>query len=171
MDETVTIRLAGRDEVSTLPRMQAEAGRRFREIGMERVADGGVPDVATFARARREGCLLVAVGPDGIVGFVQLEVLDSALHVEQVTVAPAHGRQGIGTRLMRAARQLALERGYARMTLTAFRDVPFNGPFYESLGWRALPAERLTPGLAAVRQAEAEAGIDVWPRQAMVLDL
>lgn len=69
---------------------------------------------------------------------------------------------------MSAAEGLAQERGYDRMTLTTFRDVPFNGPFYESLGWQILPADGLTPDLAAARQEEADAGLDAWPRQAMV---
>ena len=68
---------------------------------------------------------------------------------------------------MLAAEEVAREQGYERMTLTAFRDVPFNGTFYESLGWRALPADGLPPALAAARREEAAAGLDAWPRQAM----
>lgn len=68
---------------------------------------------------------------------------------------------------MLAAEGLTQERGYDRTTLTTFQDVPFNGPCYESLGWQVLPADGLTPGLAAARQEEAQAGLDAWPRQAM----
>lgn len=53
------------------------------------------------------------------------------------------------------------------MTLIAFRDVPFNGPFYEQLGWQALNDDDLTLGLAAERHAEATVGLDKWPRIAM----
>jgi hypothetical protein len=67
---------------------------------------------------------------------------------------------------MLAAEEVAREH-YDRMTLTAFRDVPFNGPFYESLGWRAMSADGLPPGIAAARRDQAEAGLDAWPRQAM----
>ena len=111
--------------------------------------------------------MLVALVGTDIMGFVRLEVLDGALHIEQVTVAPGYGGQGTGRRLMVAAEALAREEGYARMTLTTFRDVPFNGPFYESLGWQAVPTSALTRGLAAARQDEVDAGLDAWPRQAM----
>lgn len=148
--------------------MQVAAGQLFRQFDMGLVADGPVPEVAGFERAQQKGHLLVAVHEGLLVGFVRLDVLDAAVHVEQqVTVASGHGGQGIGRRLMLAAEEVARERGYDRMTLTTFRDVPFNGPFYESLGWRAVPADGLTPGLAAARREEAGAGLDAWPREAM----
>lgn len=58
-------------------------------------------------------------------------------------------------------------KGYDSMTLTTFQDVPFNGPFFESLGWRVVKPVDLSPGLAAARRAEADAGLDAGPRQAM----
>lgn len=125
---------------------------------MARVAERPTPDVAVFVRAQQAGRLIVAVADGEVVGFIHLEVLDAALHVEQVTVAPGHGRRGVGRRLMLAAEEVARDHGYDHVTLTAFRDVPFNGPFYESLGWRVLPDNRLTPGLAA-----AARGSRGWP--------
>lgn len=72
---------------------------------------------------------------------------------------------------MLAVEERARAGGYDRITLTTFRDVPFNGPFYASLGWRALADDDLTPGLVAVRREERRAGLDRWPRQAMVRHL
>jgi Predicted acetyltransferase len=167
MEQELTVRLAAPNEVAALPLMQVAGGNLFREMDMALVADGPTPQEAGFAQAQEAGRLLVAVDEGTVVGFVRLEVLDGALHVEQVTVTPEHGGRGIGRRLMLAAEELARERGYDRMTLTTFRDVPFNGPFYESLGWQVLPADGLTPGLAAARREEADAGLDVWPRQVM----
>jgi GNAT superfamily N-acetyltransferase len=171
MGQELAIRLARRDEVPSLPLLQVAAGEAFRALDMGLVADGPRPEIGAFAEAQQAKRLLVAVKEGKVVGFVRLEVLDAALHVEQVTVAPSHGGRGIGRRLMLAAEDLARERGYDRMTLTAFRDVPFNGPFYESLGWLVLPADELPPDLAAARREEAEAGLDSWPRQAMVRHL
>lgn len=167
MEEELTTRLATSAEVAALPPMQVAAGNLFREMDMALVADGPEPEVAGFANAQQAERLLVALVEGKVVGFVRLEELDAALHVEQVAVAPAYGGQGIGRRLMVAAEGLAQERGYDRMTLITFRDVPFNGPFYESLGWQVLPGDGLTPDLAAARQEESHAGLDRWPRQAM----
>ena len=57
------------------------------------------------------------------------------------------------------------------MTLTTFRDVPWNGPYYARLGWSTLHAADLPPGLAAARQQERDLGLDEWPRQAMAKSL
>ena len=141
----LTVRGATYDEIDALPRMQVQAGQLFRELDMALVADGPVPEIAGFVHAQQAGRVLVAVDEELVVGFVCLDVLDGCLHVEQVTVVPDRGGQGIGRRLMLAAEEVAREQGYEWMTLTAFRDVPFNGPFYESLGWRVLSAAICLP--------------------------
>jgi GNAT superfamily N-acetyltransferase len=163
----VVVRPATADEVEGLPAMQVAAGALFRELGMHRVADGPAPSADGFREARAHGDLLVAADDGKIVGFVRTKVLDGSLHVEQVTVAPGWQGRGIGRALMLAAERTAAGRGFTRMTLTTFRDVPFNGPFYERLGWTRLDADSLPPGLAAEREEEMRAGLDLWPRTAM----
>lgn len=144
---TVVIRRATAADVAVLPKLEAAAGVLFRDLGMDEVADDPPPELAVFAQAERVGRLLVALVDQEVVGFVLLNELDGALHVEQVSVAPEAGRRGIGRRLMAAAVELAREQGFAVMTLTTFRDVPFNGPFYASLGWSPIPETELSPGL------------------------
>jgi GNAT superfamily N-acetyltransferase len=167
---SLTIRAAQPADLLELPQMQVAAGALFRELGMDLVADGPTPAFADFDEAQRTGRLLVATvnDIDSVVGFVRTRPLDGALHVEQVTVAPGWGGRGIGRSLMQAAEMLAVREGFTRMSLTTFRDIPFNGPFYAGLGWEALEDRHLTPGLASERHQEAAAGLDRWPRLAMV---
>ncbi len=50
--------------------------------------------------------------------------------------------------------------------MTTYRDVPWNGPFYESLDFGAIGT--LTPGLKAIRERERAIGDDDFgPRVAM----
>ena len=58
-------------------------------------------------------------------------------------------------------------RGLAAQTLTTFRDVAWNGPYYARLGFTVVPAEALTPGLRELRAAETARGLDRWPRVVM----
>jgi GNAT superfamily N-acetyltransferase len=164
------IRPARADEIGGLPALEASGGVPFRELGMDLVAEFPPPHEDVFEAARRDGHLLVAAD-DRVRGFVLLEIVDNCLHVEQITVAPDFGRRGIGAALMRAAVDLARAEGFGRMTLTTYRDVPFNGPFYASLGWQPIPAAELTDGLRGIRDQERAAGLDEWPRQAMQLQL
>ena len=89
------------------------------------------------------------------------------MHGGQVSTRPAQARRGIGADLIEHVAGWARERGSAVLTLTTFVDVPWNGPYYERLGFRALPAETLGAGLAGIRAEEAAHGLDRWPRQAM----
>lgn len=108
---------------------------------------------------------------DRPVGFVHLELLDDVPHVEQVSVHPDHAGHRIGADLLAAAQQWARARGHDAMTLTTFRDVAWNGPYYRRLGWVVLPEREWGPQLAAARQHEADLGLDRWPRQALVKHL
>ena len=57
------------------------------------------------------------------------------------------------------------------MTLTTFRDVPWNAPFYERLGFCVLDSSELTPELDAVVREEAARGLDRDRRVVMRCEL
>ena len=61
---------------------------------------------------------------------------------------------------MRAVCDWAGERGYAEITLTTFRAVAWNMPFYARLGFEEITASELRPALAAVVLEEATRGLD-----------
>jgi len=104
---------------------------------------------------------------DQPVAYLLVEVVDGCAHVEQVSVHPSHARLRIGRRLIDHAGAWAAEHGLPALTLTTFVDVPWNGPYYQRLGFRFLRDDELGPGLRAVRDREAAAGLDAWPRAAM----
>ena len=56
------------------------------------------------------------------------------------------------------------------VTLTTYRDVPWNAPFYRRVGFEVV--DDPTPGVAEVRAAERAEGLDAFgPRVAMRLAL
>jgi ribosomal protein S18 acetylase RimI-like enzyme len=75
--------------------------------------------------------------------------------------------RGVGRRLLEAARRFAEERRLVAMTLTTFRDVPWNGPFYERAGFREVAPEELGPRLKALLRAEVAMGMPGDQRCAM----
>ena len=46
------------------------------------------------------------------------------------------------------------------LTLSTFRSVPWNAPYYARLGFAELPAAELTPGLTEILAAETAFGLD-----------
>lgn len=115
------------------------------------------------------GTLLVAaVGAhrEEVVGFAHLTFPDGHAHLEQVSVLPAHGRQGIGGALVRQAMTEARWAGHRRLSLCTFVDVPWNGPFYRSLGFDEVVD--LEPFQVRLRAHEQVHGLDAIARRAVM---
>ena len=70
--------------------------------------------------------------------------------------------------MIEAADEWAREHDLAGLALTTYARVPWNAPYYTRLGFHALPEPHVPPGLRAVREHEAERGLDAWPRVVMV---
>src|SRR5262245_19800992 len=114
------------------------------ELAAARLLDGHAPesvlaattDIEVLADAQRHGRLWVALASEVPVAFAHLEVLEPAVvHLEEIDVHPEHGRRKIGTRLIGAICEWAATAGYRSLTLTTFRDVQWNMPFYQRLGF------------------------------------
>ncbi|MGW6460759.1 GNAT family N-acetyltransferase, partial [Streptomyces sp. NPDC055078] len=91
--------------------------------------------------------------------------------IEQVSVDPAAAHRRLGSGLIDHLGTRAAASGLAALTLTTFTDVPWNAPYYERLGFRALGEAELTEGLREIRRAEKEIGLDRWPRVCMRREL
>ncbi|WP_062733844.1 GNAT family N-acetyltransferase [Kocuria turfanensis] len=166
------IRRPGSHELALLQGIEVRAGRLFLEVGMDAVAADPPPGLLELEQERRNDRIWVSTDEeDHPVGHLRLHIVDGAPHVEQLSVDPAHGRLGHGRALLEQAQRWATASGAHRMTLTTYRHVPWNGPFYARQGWRELAPDELGDQLKAVRAAEAAHGLDRWPRMAMVKDL
>lgn len=93
------------------------------------------------------------------VGYILVDVVDDAAHIEQVSVAPDHQGRGLGRAapVERAARWAASQ-GVGTLTLITFGDIPWNRLLYEHLGFRVLPDHEIGPGLGSGREVEAAQG-------------
>jgi GNAT superfamily N-acetyltransferase len=123
---------------------------------------------ADLEDAQQRGQLWVALADSVPVGFAHIEVLEPGIaHLEEIDVHPEHGRRGLGKRLVIAVCRWAAAKGYSWVTLTTFRNVPWNMPFYARLGFEEIPAEELSPALLTVIDDETRRGLDPRRRVAM----
>jgi GNAT superfamily N-acetyltransferase len=163
------IRLAAAGEVAALPAIEAAAAQLHAGTGLPASVLAETSSVEHLEAARRRGHLLVAVARGGPPrGFLVLEPLGDDLYLGEVDVDPAHGRRGVGRALVEAAIALGRAAGAPRMVLSTMRDLPFNAPFYASLGFRTLADDELTAGLRAMREGEARRGLPLERRVIMV---
>lgn len=162
------IRAAREDELSRLRRIEADCEQRFVAAG---ICFGPLSDPneipAFYTAACRSGVLLVAVEDDTPLGFAVLGRVDGEGHLAEIDVAPSHQGKGVGTVLIEAVCGWALGRGYLSLTLTTFRDVRWNGPFYAHRGFVEVPEEVHGPELSAILADEARRGMDPARRCAM----
>ncbi|WP_017611143.1 GNAT family N-acetyltransferase [Nocardiopsis xinjiangensis] len=137
------------------------AGTLFADAGLVLPPDDPAEMVACAER------VLVAEGPAAgrVVGLAATGTVDGALHLEELAVDPAVGRRGVGSRLLAKVCGCALEEGFPAVTLTTFRDVPWNGPWYARRGFREVGGAEWGPQLRRVWEQEAQ--IRVAPRVVM----
>jgi N-acetylglutamate synthase-like GNAT family acetyltransferase len=82
-------------------------------------------------------------------------------------VASAHGGQGIGKALIDQLAKVAAADGIPALTLTAFRDIPWNAPYYARLGFQIVEHTDQGPELRQLVEDEATRIPGDAPRVAM----
>lgn len=164
---------ASPDSVSALPDIEIDAADLFAEEDLAReLRQEGFPE-SFFVEAAREGRLFVAIqeATNAPVGFALATLVDGSAHLFEMDVRRAHGRRGLGRALVEAVMAWAKEVGHPSITLTTFRHVPWNAPFYATLGFEEVAGADLTPELGDHLRREAEHGLDPAKRLAMRLRL
>lgn len=135
--------------------MEKRAAERFRAHGHAPIADAPAVSPEIFAATFAGHDVLVATGPDDRpVGFAAARPVGAHLHLAELSVDPDHGRIGVGRALVEAVAGLARRRELAGVTLTTFRDVPFNAPFYARLGFVEMPQAEAPEALRMLFIAE-----------------
>jgi GNAT superfamily N-acetyltransferase len=168
----IVIRPAAPEDGPHLQAIEVLAGRQFRDVGLPQIASDVPPSTEVLAAYADAGRSWVALDDRGrAVGYVLVDVVDGNAHIEQVSVVPDQQGRGVGRALVDRVKEWAADRQMTAVTLTTFRDVPWNGPLYRHLGFRDLDPAELGPELAAVRNAEAAHGLDPRARVCMRLDL
>lgn len=158
-------RLADVDQICAIER---RAGQAFATVGLAFVADDEPPTHAALQAHLDTASLWVAVDAhDQPIGYACAGDVDGEAHLDQVSVDPQHQRRGIGAALVERVCTWARDCGHGAITLTTYRDVPWNAPAYLRLGFVPLADDELGPELAARRRDERARGLDARPRLAM----
>ncbi|MGB3739081.1 MAG: GNAT family N-acetyltransferase [Pontixanthobacter sp.] len=163
------IRLARPADAVAMPAIERAAGAMFDDIeGLAELARHDAIDPDRLLRYIAKGHCLIAQSDGRPVGFLANQPFGRELHIWEMNVLPTHQRRGIGSALVRGCLIDARNAGFAAVTLTTFRDVPWNGPFYETLGFDEVTALDAHPRLAGELALEADRGLPAERRCAMI---
>jgi len=115
------------------------------------------------------GTLWVAEVDGEMVGYLAGRIERPRLHIDEVDVLRAFQGRGIGRALLTTAADWARAKGLRALSLTTFRNVPWNAPFYASFGFREWDPGQAPPSIRDSLAHEAAKGLE--NRCAMVMDL
>lgn len=161
-----SLRLARPGDAAAMPAVERAAAALFAD---EPAIDAArTRSEADYARLIRKGHSLVALMGERMAGFLATEPFGRELHIWEMDVLPAFARRGIGSGLVRAAKIDARNSGFRALTLTTFRDLAWNGPFYARLGFEEVTALDAHPRLAGELANEVDDGLPAERRCAMI---
>ena len=131
---------------------------------------GSIPDairgdslpLSMLEQAVLDKALWVAVpddDPGTPVGFALLGRAGPFPLLAQVDVHPNHGRRGIGRRLVNTVIDAMRCASDSYLFLTTFSDVPWNAPFYASMGFRVVDEAHTPEPLAVILTEERSRGL------------
>ena len=166
----ITVHPTRPGDVTALPAIERAAGERFRDYPeLAWLAEGEVISAEQHLDYAERGLSWLAQANDQPVGFILAETHVSSLFIVELSVHLDWQGKGIGRRLIACVADQARKRGLASLTLTTFRDVPWNAPFYARLGFEMITT--LTPELREKREEETAHGLAYDARCAMRLPL
>lgn len=164
-----SLRLARAEDAEAMPAIERAAANLFIETGD--LPDFDPDDTWSpdeLRRFIRKGHSLVSHVGGEMAGFLVSEPFRRELHVWEIDVHPNYQQGGIGAGLVRACLIDARNSGFKAVTLTTFRDLPWNAPFYARLGFEELTALDAHPRLAGELALEADEGLPAHRRCAMI---
>jgi len=164
-----SIALAVRDDIGHLAHVEAAAAGVFKDTAFE--AEIGSD---TLAESILVGCMnanllwvVRCLERKAPVAFAVLLDHGSAAHLQEISVDAAFARQGVGTQLMNHVLFSLRERGYQAVTLSTYKELPWNAPFYKRFGFESLRPDELSPALRMIREKEQKEGLSISHRVLM----
>lgn len=160
--DSISISSANRSDFEDIQAVDLAAGKLFDPLRLIDEGPNGqspIPESALTA-GLSDNLLKVARFDDQIIGFVLCRKTSPDLYLEQISVRPDFGRRGIGNRLVQSAIDTADDLRLRGVILSTFRDVPWNGPFYASLGFVEISRPQMKPWMLNLEQLQS-ASMDV----------
>ncbi len=164
----MTIRPARSDELERLRDIEWAAGTLFLDTPFAAVAEHEPVTTDALAQYVADDRAWVATADndddnnnnDTPVGYAIVDVIDGHAHLEQLSVDPEHGRKGLGAALLEQVCAWAVQHDYPAVSLSTFKAIPWNAPFYACHGFTTMTADEIGPGLQQLAANEKAIGLD-----------
>ena len=158
-----------REDIGRLIEVDLAAGQLFAPTGLltNDALQDHVPEAVMLQAIEAGDLLKISTQGGAPAGFALISQRGGTLYLDQISVHPDHGRRGLGGDLVRHVFQIAKQRRLKQVTLSTFRDVPWNAPFYGKLGFREIARKDMADWMLELEKIQAES-LDVSQRCFMV---
>lgn len=168
-DRHFAVRAATVGDLSSLPEIERQAHSIiYGMAGLGAVAD--LPP-ATVERLRDGPCWVAADRSQRIVGFILASRQENDAVIETLAILPEFGGGGLGRALVGAVLDWARQTALGGALVTAYRDIPWDAPFYARLGFSEVPHRQWSHAMHRLRREDTAAGHDptrrLWMRLAL----
>ncbi len=163
-----SIRRAHSWDIPLLEYVERSAAEIFRTVDLGFLADGDTLDPAALQAMAHANHLWVATNRfDQPIGFAGGEYLSGNFHIVEISVAKEFQGKGVGKALMTTMVEHITREGYKSVTLTTYRTLPWNGPWYSRLGFYEVNPHDMGRDYLDLLASEAQHGLDVRSRCVM----
>jgi len=171
--EDIIVRSATSTDAGHFPTIERSAGMRFEEIAeLAWIAQEKDRSLDEYRHLVQQGLSWSALSPSGHpVGFLCSTIEDGDLHVWELAVYRDWQGCGIGRALVESAVRCARRRNISALTMTTFKNVPWNAALYANWGFSILGEGTISPRLQSLLNDEVKRGLPRHHRCAMRLDV
>jgi ribosomal protein S18 acetylase RimI-like enzyme len=163
-----SIRGARSTDIPLLEYIERSAAQLFRTVNLESLLDGPTVDPSLLAFMAISNNLWVAVNRwDQPIGFAGGQNIAGNFHIVEISVAQEFQGKGVGKALMATMLDQVRADGYRSITLTTYRYLPWNGPWYSRMGFVEVRATDMGREYLEILEHEAQDGLDVDQRCVM----
>lgn len=163
-----SVRLASPQDILHLEGIERSAATAF-SIYPEYSPDWPTVPQEKLQAMAKDKKLWVAVSEENKpIGFAGCRDMDNILYVHEISVSADCQKQGIGRKLMDTILSFASLEQYDGVGLTTSRDVPWNMPFYKTLGFSEMTDQIEQPMLWEQLQHEIKDGANPRTRCTML---
>jgi ribosomal protein S18 acetylase RimI-like enzyme len=171
-DDKIKITTAALRQTHEISALEDSAGKAFIDIGMAWVDEIPAATPESLATPVSDGNILIAQHNNAIVGFIHMGEMDNHGHIFEVSVGLEAQGKGIGRKLLEAGDKWAHNHGFSAITLTTFKNVSFNAPWYRKCGFKIIVPDRYdNPHLYITLKNEHEGILGKNERVAMIKKL
>ena len=145
--------------MAEFPRIERSAASAFegQDVPAALFTDFAPPEA--YRPHLAAGTLWVVENEGRPVAFLAALPHGERLHIDELDVLRDHQGRGIGRRLLSHAIEWARVEGFKTLSLTTFRVIPWNAPFYASAGFRDWDPDEAPASIRQALRKEAAMGL------------